>query len=156
MPYKNGIYAENMMKATVRLDVNKLERCRTNAAKVHLLYSLFWGTYQVDVSQLQMVNCRIYLQLWICHYSTVNIRDETPDPIVAYPYELLSCLCPRDVKWRIAVGPWSIVDACCAVNHYLTRLPSDLLFELMCKQTLNTLIRIEGWFEVLNPRETHV
>ncbi len=64
---------------------------------------------------------------------------------------------PSSEEWHIAVDPWFIVDACCCVvNHYLTRLLSDLLFELMCKQTLNTLIRIEGWFEVPNPHETCV
>jgi hypothetical protein len=69
-----------------------------------------------------MLKCRLYLQLWTCHYTKVCIRYGKSDLRVAYPHELMSCLCPHNeaaVLWRVAYcyWPWSIIDACCVVNR---------------------------------------
>jgi hypothetical protein len=45
-----------------------------------ILYSLFWGTYQVDVSQLQMVNCRIYFYNYE-HVITQRLKSGMKRPI---------------------------------------------------------------------------
>jgi hypothetical protein len=54
-------------------------------------------------------------------------------------------------EWHITVDPWFIVDecCCCVVNHLLDEVVNNLLFELMGKQTLNTLI----WIEVIQSIE---
>ncbi len=58
-------------------------------------FSLFWGTYQVDVSQLEMVIAG-YIYNYVIN-STVNISHGPSDPSVAYLFKLLmSCLSSRD------------------------------------------------------------
>jgi hypothetical protein len=42
------------------------------------LYSLFWGTYQLDMSQLQMAIAEYITQLWMCHYITFLSAVESP------------------------------------------------------------------------------
>jgi hypothetical protein len=54
--------------------------------------SFFWGTYLVDVSQLQMVMPGYIFTIKNIHYSMVNISYGTSDPSVAYIHELLDFL----------------------------------------------------------------
>jgi hypothetical protein len=53
---------------------------------------------------------------------------------------------PSSVEWHIAVGPWSIVDACCVMNLVsVVQLRGCLLsfIQISVQETLNTLIWIQ-------------
>jgi hypothetical protein len=60
----------------------------------------------------------------------------------------MSCLCPRNeaaVLWRVAYCCWPMTHRRCVLcrESLFDEVVNGLLFELMCKKTLNTLIRIE-------------
>jgi hypothetical protein len=61
----------------------------------------------------------------------------------------MSCLCPRNeaaVLWRVAYCCWPMIYRRCMLlcrEPLLDKVVNNILFELICKQTLNTLIRIE-------------
>jgi hypothetical protein len=61
----------------------------------------------------------------------------------------MSCLCTRNeaaVLWRVAYCCWPMIHCRCVLlccEPFLDEVVNDLLFELMCKQTLNTLIGIK-------------
>jgi hypothetical protein len=110
-------------------------------------------------------DCRIYYTIMNMLLHNSYIIYGTSDPLVVYLHEVFKCpACvhvmkrPSSEEWHISIGPWFIVDAACVVNLvsvgiYCTRwtvtngssleVVYGLLYKLMCKQTLNTLIWIE-------------
>jgi hypothetical protein len=82
--------------------------------KFFILYSLFWRTYMVHMSQFMMVCALLYiyiyiyiLQLWSCHNTIVCISHGKSNLHVAFLHFLMSCLylCNEaDFLWRVVYG----------------------------------------------------
>jgi hypothetical protein len=132
-------------------------------------YSLFFITGHASGGHVTLTDgdCRIYYTIMsmLLHNSYISYGNS--DRHVVYLQELLwrhACvhlmMRPSSEEWHIPIGPWFIVDACCVVlwilclwvfiatpwtvtNWSSLEVVYGLLYQLMCKQTLNTLIRIE-------------
>ena len=96
--------------------------CCKQKLKQLKLYSLLQGTYQVEVSQLQMVIAGYYTIMNMLLHNSYIIYGKS-DPHVVYLHELLwqpACVHvmkrPSSEEWHIAISQWFIVDACCVVN----------------------------------------